>query len=103
MNSNKIEKPVEVKQELWSFEGVPAYIKSYLEQIKEFKGDFIQVFTEARELAKEKGTYAQIMKRNVMKQHRNLWLQGEAILFLTILKHSGLLHLNLKFSIEYIK
>ena len=32
-----------------------------------------------------------------------MWLQGEAILFLTVLKHSGLLHLNLKFSIGYIK
>ena len=32
-----------------------------------------------------------------------MWLQGEAILFLTVLKHSGLLHLNLKFSISYIK
>lgn len=34
---------------------------------------------------------------------KKLWLQGEAILFLTVLKHSGLLHLNLIFSIEYIK
>lgn len=34
---------------------------------------------------------------------KKLWLQGEAILFLTVLKHSGLLHLNIKFSIEYIK
>ena len=43
------------------------------------------------------------MRKNIMKQNRTLWLQGEAILFLTILKHSGLLHLNLKFSIQYIK
>jgi hypothetical protein len=34
---------------------------------------------------------------------KELWLKGEALLFLTVLKHSGLLHLNLKFSIEYIK
>ncbi len=28
---------------------------------------------------------------------------GEALLFLTVLKHSGLLQLSLEFSIEYIK
>ena len=54
-------------------------------------------------MAKEKGAYAQILRRKVVQDHKKLWLQGEAILFLTILKHSGLLHLNLKFSIEYIK
>lgn len=79
------------------------YIRTYLQQIKEFKGNFIDLFIEARELAKEKGTYAQMMKRKAVQEHKTLWLQGEAILFLTILKHSGLLHLNLKFSIEYIK
>lgn len=91
------------QQELWDFEGIPLYIRTYLQQIKEFKGNFIDLFIEARELAKEKGTYAQMMKRKAVQQHKSLWLQGEAILFLTILKHSGLLHLNLKFSIEYIK
>ena len=64
----------------------------------------MNVFTEARELAKEKGTYMHLMrKKSFQDDYRQLWLQGEAILFLTILKHSGLLHLNLKFSIEYIK
>ena len=44
------------------------------------------------------------LKRPGFKEEfKKLWLQGEAILFLTVLKHSGLLHLNLKFSIEYIK
>jgi hypothetical protein len=42
-------------------------------------------------------------KKTFESKHKQFWLQGEAILFLTILKHSGLLHLNLKFSIEYIK
>lgn len=42
-------------------------------------------------------------KKTFENKHKQFWLQGEAILFLTILKHSGLLHLNLKFSIEYIK
>ena len=37
------------------------------------------------------------------EEFKKLWLQGEAILFLTVLKHSGLLHLNLKFSFGYIK
>lgn len=91
------------EEELWNLEGVPLYIRTYLQQIREFKGDFIEVFIEARELAKEKGTYAQLMRRKTAREHKTLWLQGEAILFLTILKHSGLLHLNLKFSIEYIK
>ena len=44
-----------------------------------------------------------MLKKKIVQQNKTLWLQGEAILFLTILKHSGLLHLNLKFSIEYIK
>lgn len=30
-------------------------------------------------------------------------MMGEALLFLTVLKHSGLLQLSLEFSIEYIK
>ena len=42
-------------------------------------------------------------KKSFDDKARQLWLQGEAILVLTILKHSGLLHLNLKFSMEYIK
>jgi len=42
-------------------------------------------------------------KKSFDEKAKKLWLQGEAILFLTILKHSGLLHLNLKFSMEYIK
>lgn len=42
-------------------------------------------------------------RKTFLDKHKQFWLQGEAILFLTILKHSGLLHLNLKFSIEYIK
>jgi hypothetical protein len=55
-------------------------------------------------LAKEKGSYAHMMMRKTFEdKHKQFWLQGESILFLTILKHSGLLHLNLKFSIEYIK
>lgn len=45
-----------------------------------------------------------MMRRKTFEgKHKQFWLQGESILFLTILKHSGLLHLNLKFSIEYIK
>jgi hypothetical protein len=49
--------------QLWSLEGVPSYIRGYLEQIQAFRGDFIDVFTEARQLAKEKGSYAHMMRR----------------------------------------
>ena len=85
-------------------EGIPAYIRAYLEQIRNFRGDFIDVFKEARTLAKPVGNYAnELRKKSFNEKYQELWLQGEAILFLTVLKHSGLLHLNLKFSIEYIK
>jgi hypothetical protein len=58
------------------------------------------VFLEARELALSKGIYATELKKSGFNEEmKKLWLQGEAILFLTVLKHSGLLHLNLKFSI----
>ena len=36
---------VEERRETWNFEGIPSNLRSYLEQIKEFKGDFINVFT----------------------------------------------------------
>lgn len=39
-------------EEIWNFEGIPQYIRTYLQQIKEFKGNFIDVFIEARQLAK---------------------------------------------------
>lgn len=38
-------------------DGIPAYIKVYLQQIKDFKGDFIDVFKQARTLAKPMGNY----------------------------------------------
>ncbi len=89
---------------MWNTEGIPQYIKAYLEQIKNFKGDFIEVFKEARVHAPPQGTYLHELKRpGFSPELRERWLQGEALLFLTVLKHSGLLHLNLKFSIEYIK
>ena len=44
-----------------------------------------------------------LRREGFTEEFKKLWLQGEAILFLTVLKHSGLLHLNLKFSIGYIK
>lgn len=62
--------------EIWNFDGIPSYIKIYLQQIKDFKGNFIDVFTEARELAKEKGTYAQILKKRIVQEHKKLWMQG---------------------------
>ena len=44
----KVEEVKPVEEDLWNFKGIPTYIKTYLEQIKEFKGNFIDVFTEAR-------------------------------------------------------
>ena len=76
ISDKKLEKEKSEKAELWNFDGIPAYIKTYLQQIKEFKGNFIDVFTEARELAKEKGVYAQMMRKPIMKQNKTLWLQG---------------------------
>ena len=33
-----------IEENLWNVEGVPQYIKSYIEEIKNFKGGFIEVF-----------------------------------------------------------
>lgn len=49
--------------DLWDMRGIPNHIQIYLEQIKEFRGDFIEVFKEAREHAKPTGTYAHIMRK----------------------------------------
>ena len=48
VSENKTEKIGEEKEGLWNFDGIPAYIKTYLQQIQNFKGNFIDVFTEAR-------------------------------------------------------
>jgi hypothetical protein len=39
-------------------DGIPGYIKSYVEKIKNFNGDFIDVFLEARKLALPQGMYS---------------------------------------------
>lgn len=106
---SKLEKKVgisekSVEENLWNVDGIPSYIKSYIEEIKKFNGSFIEVFKEARVHAPPQGSYSHELRRSgFTSELRELWLQGEALLFLTVLKHSGLLHLNLKFSIEYIK
>jgi len=48
---------------LWSVEGVPQYIKSYIEEIKNFKGGFIEVFKEARVHAPPQGSYSHELRR----------------------------------------
>ena len=44
IEEEKIIKDVSKEKNLWNLEGIPSYIKSYLEQIQNFKGDFIDVF-----------------------------------------------------------
>ncbi len=39
-----IAKNQQTKIDIWALEGVPQYIKTYIEQIKNFNGDFIEVF-----------------------------------------------------------
>jgi hypothetical protein len=38
-------------------EGIPTYIRGYLVQIRNFAGDFVNVFREARKLALPVGNY----------------------------------------------
>jgi|LakMenE01Jun11ns_1017448.scaffolds.fasta_scaffold8884683_1 hypothetical protein len=40
----KVNKNESKEKNLWNLEGIPSYIKSYLEQIQKFNGDFIDVF-----------------------------------------------------------
>ena len=59
--SNKIEEEQVIlpsKNQIWEIEGIPGYIRAYIQEIKDFKGDFIDVFKEARTLAKPVGNYA---------------------------------------------
>jgi len=37
-----------IEKNIWNVEGIPQYIKSYIDEIKNFKGGFIDVFKEAR-------------------------------------------------------
>lgn len=52
-----------VRTRLWNMDGIPGYICVYLRQIKDFRGDFIDVFKEARLLAKPVGNYANELRK----------------------------------------
>ena len=94
----------ETEASCWKLNGIPQYIQKEIEEIKILNGNFIKLFMEARSQVKNSGSYGMETKRKAFtEEYKNLWLKGEALLFLTVLKHSGLLHLSLKFSIEYIK
>ena len=51
------------EKSLWSVDGIPQYIKSYIDEIKNFKGGFIEVFKEAREHAPPQGSYSHELRK----------------------------------------
>jgi hypothetical protein len=62
------------------------------------------LFLEARSHVKDLRVYTvEAMRKTFTEEYKKMWMMGEALLFLTVLKHSGLLQLSLDFSIEYIK
>lgn len=80
--------------------GIPLYLKKEIEEIKKLNGNFINLFMEAKSQVKNSVQYGiETKRKGFTEEYKNLWLKGEALLFLTVLKHSGLLHLSLKFSI----
>ena len=90
--------------ELWNLSGIPAHINPYIEEIKNYRGNFINLFLEARSHVKDLRVYTvEATRPTFTGEYKKLWMMGEALLFLTVLKHSGLLQLSLEFSIEYIK
>jgi len=95
---------VPANNELWNLSGIPAHIKPYIEEIKNYRGNFINLFLEARSHVKDLWVYTvEATRKTFTEEYKKLWMMGEALLFLTVLKHSGLLQLSLEFSIEYIK
>lgn len=44
IEAKKEEEKIVKENGVWDFDGIPTYIRGYLEQIRDFKGDFIDVF-----------------------------------------------------------
>lgn len=63
--------------ELWNLSGIPAHIKPYIEEIKNYRGNFINLFLEARSHVKDLWAYTAESKRETFtEEYKRMWMMG---------------------------